>query len=316
MSSNETQTMRPYPGARLDPKHDPIFKSLFTQNTEESQKALTAFLSVILEQQIINVKLSPNELPIESEKDKQSIFDLSCHTADSEKVLNVEMQGLNIYNSFDKRSEYHVAHLLNHYVTKGLAWNKIPSAIMISVLNFVYDSTCKDGLLKYSMRKEDGTALESSRLMIVYLELPKYAKVSDGPIEKLTAVEKWAKFFLYASCKERADYVKALADSEEGIMYAMEALDSISQSDEEWRRERDYIDAVNTEISIRETALQEGLQQGIEQGLQQGLQQGARENAIQNAKNFLKMNKFSVEDIAQGTGLSVEEVQNLAKEIA
>ena len=300
------QTLRPYPGARLDPKHDPIFKSLFTQNTEESQKALTAFLSVILEQQIVNVKLSPNELPIESEKDKQSIFDLSCHTADSEKVLNVEMQGLNIYNSFDKRSEYHVAHLLNHYVTKGLAWNKIPSAIMISVLNFVYDSKDENGLLKYSMRKEDGTALESSRLMIVYLELPKYDKVSDGPIEKLTAVEKWAKFFLYANSKEKADYVKALADSEEGIMYAMEALDSISQSDEEWRRERDYIDAVNTEISIRETALQEGLKQGIEQG--------ARENAIKNAINFLKEGD-SPEKVARCTELSLEEVQRIASKL-
>ena len=324
----QTQTtLRPYPGAMLDPKHDPIFKSLFTQNTEDSQKALTAFLSVILSQQIINVTLGQNELPIESEKDKQSIFDLSCYTADSEKVMNVEMQGLNIYNSFDKRSEYHVAHLLNHYVTKGLDWDKVPSAIMISVLNFVYDSNDESGLLKYSMRKEDGTTLESSRLMIVYLELPKYDKVIDEPIEKLTAVEKWAKFFLYANCKEKADYVRKLVDSEEGIMYAMKALDSISQSDEEWRRERDYIDAVNTEISIRNTAIREGVkqgieqgiaqgfQQGIQQGLQQGIQQGARENAIESAKNFLKMKIGSYEQIAQGTGLTLEEVMKLAEEI-
>ena len=263
---------------------------------------------MILSQQIVGVTLSPNVLPIESEKDKQSIFDLSCHTADSEKILNVEMQGLNIYNSFDKRSEYHVAHLLNHYVTKGLAWNKIPSAIMISVLNFVYDSNDENGLLKYSMRKEDGTALESSRLMIVYLELPKYDKVSDEPIEKLTAVEKWAKFFLYANSKEKADYVKALADSEEGIMYAMEALDSISQSDEEWRRERDYIDAVNTEISIRETALREG----IEQGLQQGLQQGAREKTIEIAKALYK-NSVSKELISNSLNISLEELEEILK---
>jgi len=115
--------------------------------------------------------------------------------------------------------------------------------------------------------------------------------------------------------KEKADYVKALADSEEGIMYAIKALDSISQSDEEWRRERDYIDAINTELSIRDTAIREGLQQGLQQGIEQGIQQGAHENAIENAKNFLKMNKLSVEDIAQGTGLSVEEVQKLAEEI-
>ncbi len=320
----QTQTtLRPYPGAMLDPKHDPIFKSLFTQNTEDSQKALTAFLSVILSQQITNVTLSQNELPIESEKDKQSIFDLSCYTADSEKVMNVEMQGLNIYNSFDKRSEYHVAHLLNHYVIKGLDWDKIPSAVMISVLNFIYDKNCDNGLLKYSMRQENGTYLESSRMMIVYLELPKYDKVPDEPIEKLTAVEKWAKFFLYANCREKADYVRKLVDSEEGIMYAMKALDSISQSDEEWRRERNYIDAVNTEISIRNTAIREGIKQGIEQGvqqgiqegIQQGIQQGIRENAVENAKNFLKMNILSVEQISQGTGLSMEEVQKLAEEV-
>ena len=48
MCSNENKTIRPYPEAMLDPKLDPIVKSLFTQNTEDSQKALTAFLSVIL----------------------------------------------------------------------------------------------------------------------------------------------------------------------------------------------------------------------------------------------------------------------------
>ena len=161
---------------------------------------------------------------------------------------------------------------------------------------------------------------------------PKYDKVPDEPIEKLTAVEKWAKFFLYANSKEKADYVKALADSEEGIMYAMEALDSISQSDEEWRRERDYIDAVNTEISIRETALDEGLQQGIEQGLQQGIQQGieqgiqqglqqgiqqgiqqgAREKTIEIAKNFYK-NGASKELIIKSLNISLEDLEEILK---
>ena len=33
-------------------------------------------------------------------------------------------------------------------------------------------------------------------------------------------------------------------------MNAQSVLNEISQSDEEWRRERDYIDAVNTELSV------------------------------------------------------------------
>ena len=53
----------------------------------------------------------------------------------------------------------------------------------------------------------------------------------------------------------------------------------------------------------------------IQAGMEQGLQQGARENAIENAKNFLKMKIGSYEQIAQGTGLTLEEVMKLAEEI-
>ncbi len=96
MSETKTKTLRPYPGARLNPKVDPIFKSLFTQNSEASNAALTAFLSAMLKQNISDVTITQNELPIESERDKQSIFDISCRSQSDEidtknKVLNVEM---------------------------------------------------------------------------------------------------------------------------------------------------------------------------------------------------------------------------------
>ena len=329
---NTSKTLRPYPGAKLNPKVDPIFKSLFTQNSKASNAALTAFLSVMLKQRISDVTITQNELPIESERDKQSIFDIACKSQpdsiDTEsKVLNVEMQGLNDLDSFDNRSEYYVAHLLNHFVKKGMTWRQIPEATMISVLNFTYDSTIKDGFLTYSMRLENGKGLKSARMKIIYLELPKYKAIPDEPVEKLTSVEKWAKFFLYADSREKEDYIKHLAESEEGIMYAQEALDSISQSEAEWIRERDYWDAVMTERTIREEAeirgmksgmekgFQQGLQDGMRQGIQQGLQQGAHDNAINNAKNLLKMNLGSCEQIAQATALSLEEVKSLAKEL-
>ena len=42
---------------------------------------------------------------------------------------------------------------------------------------------------------------------------------------------------------------------------------------------------------------------------------GAHDKAVESAKNFLKMNVNSIEQIAQGTGLTVEEVQKLADEM-
>ena len=39
--------------------------------------------------------------------------------------------------------------------------------------------------------------------------------------------------------------------------------------------------------------------------------EGAQQKAVENAINFLRMKILTVEQIAQGTGLSVEEVETL-----
>ena len=53
----------------------------------------------------------------------------------------------------------------------------------------------------------------------------------------------------------------------------------------------------------------------LEAGIAIGEKRGAHDNAVKNAINFLKMNVNSIEQIAQSTGLTVEEVQKLADEI-
>ena len=45
----------------------------------------------------------------------------------------------------------------------------------------------------------------------------------------------------------------------------------------------------------------------------EGRAEGARENAIETAKKFLALG-LSVEQVSQGTGLSLEEVENLKKQ--
>ena len=50
-------------------------------------------------------------------------------------------------------------------------------------------------------------------------------------------------------------------------------------------------------------------------GLEKGLEQGAKETSVENAKNLLKMNVLTHEQVATAIGLSIEEVEELAKEI-
>ena len=125
-------------------------------------------------------------------------------------------------------------------------------------------------------------------------------------VEKLTTVEKWAKFFLYSNRKEKQEYLKLLAETEAGIMNAQESLDSISQSEAEWIRETAYWDAVSNRKTIIGTAERRGLKQGMEKGLQQGIQQ----TKIETARN-LKNNGVSIEIIAKSLDMTLEQVQEI-----
>ena len=71
-------------------------------------------------------------------------------------------------------------------------------------------------------------------------------------------------------------------------MCAQTALDSISQSEAEWIRERDYWDAVMTERTIREEAEIRGLKSGMEKGFQQGLQDGMQQGLQQGIQKGIQ----------------------------
>ena len=54
---------------------------------------------------------------------------------------------------------------------------------------------------------------------------------------------------------------------------------------------------------------------GYEEGVADGMAEGAQKNAIANAKNFIRMNILTAEQIAQGTGLTLEQVLALKSEM-
>ena len=59
-------------------------------------------------------------------------------------------------------------------------------------------------------------------------------------------------------------------------------------------------------------AEQRGKKEGYSAGLFDGISQGSQQKAIETAKKFLAMG-LSIEQVAQGTSLTVDEVKFLAK---
>ena len=211
--------------------------------------------------------------------------------------MNGELQGLNKDDHFGKRVEYHVAHFLNHYVTKGMEWHELPQAFQVSVLNFYFDKDEAESVNHYCLRNEKGHTI-SGTLNVIFMELPKIARLSDD-ISLLIPAQMWGNFFLYASVLKKQDYIRELAKHNRGINMAVTVLKNISQEEMNWYHETRYWMHVSDERTMKHAAWE----------------RGQRDKAIESAKNFLKMNILTVEQIAQGTGLSVAEVQELAAQL-
>ena len=67
----------------------------------------------------------------------------------------------------------------------------------------------------------------------------------------------------------------------------------------------------DTDIAVQR---EEAYEDGLTKGLQQGISQGAYEKAVETAKNFLSMG-LSIEQISRGTGLSLETIKQLEKDL-
>ena len=295
-------TWRPSPTALLNPCADPSFKSLFTTNSNESHQALTCFLSDVVGRKVTDVVLQPNEIPQEATTDKQAEFDISCKI-DGE-VVNIEMQGRNENNDYGKRTEYHVAHLLNHYTPKGSDWRDTPRAYQISVLNFIFDKDEKNCFNHYLLRNENGRAI-SEIINVIFLELPKVGPLPDD-VKTLTAIEMWGKFFLYANISEKQDFITELAEANRGIQMAVRVLRNISQDELNWYRESSYWMRVSDDKTRINAAERKGEVKGFARGKTETLEE--------NARNFYA-NGSSVEYIAKCLKMTEDRVREIVKDV-
>ena len=295
------KSYRPSPTALLNPCADPIFKILFTDESDEAHEALTCFLSDILGKTVTDVVIQPNELSGESDSDKQSEFDINCKI--DGKIANIEMQGENDKQAYGKRAEYHAAHVLNHYTQKGMDWDKIPQVFQISVLNFIFDKDTEKSINHYVMRNDEGRTI-SNTLNVIFMELPKIKKL-DEDISRLTKAQMWGKFFLCASIPEKADYVRRLTEANGGIKMAFTVLKNVSQDELNWYHESRYWMSVSDEVTRINAAKREGLAEGITKG--------EHKKAVEAAITLIKKYNVAPEVAAADMGVSLDDVMKALK---
>lgn len=303
-------TARPNPTALLSPLYDSTFKGIFTQETEDSNLALQAFVSAVLGRTVKNVILKPNEPSKDSTDQIGMTYDISIEF-DNGELSDIEMQAWKESYDYGMRAEIQAARLLNNNSKKGTDWYS-PKVYQISSLNFHYGKDDNKEMTWYTLKDESGDSL-TDRQNIIFIDLKTIREKLGTPIKDLTPVEKWGLFFSYVDNDKYADYISELVRSEKGIMAAENVVKYMSEADDNWFVQNSRFIAERDKNTQIHNAEKRGLEAGLKQGIQQGIQQGEQQKAIENAQKLLADGKYTAEEISELFQIPVEDFTNKVK---
>jgi predicted transposase/invertase (TIGR01784 family) len=291
--------------------------------------ALSKLVSALIVREVEIETITANEPAVNNVRDRQLRFDINCR-AENGELINVEMC---FYpKPFEPiRLEFHAGKLFIGQDIRGedKDYNDLKRTYQIAIManrKFFNNDSFYHSFEYYD--PENKVSL-GGKTKIITLELCKLGKVVKKSVDEMDVREQWAVFMEYLTDTSKRGIINKILEREEGIAMASRVVMTISRDEEErariMRDEKILLDyqcemayAKKERKRLEEKAIakgmakgmQQGIQQGMEQGMQQGMAQGIQQGMQQIALNLKNMG-LPVEQIAQGTGLSVEVIQRL-----
>jgi predicted transposase/invertase (TIGR01784 family) len=282
----------------INPKTDFAFKKIF--GSPQSQTILISFLNALLydgQPTIQNlVILDPYQAPrIEGVKD--SYLDVKADLADGTIVI-IEMQVLNVLG-FKKRVLYNAAKAYATQLEVGQDYTALNPVIALTITDFDMFEQSDRVISRYRLKENSDLTDYIGDIELVFAELPKFNKGVD---ELVTLMDKWLFFLKEAN---RLDAVPASLDQESAIHDAFE----VARNSRLTRDEMETLDKQAMFIHDSRNAVLLGQMKGLEQGRQEGIEEGRRSEKVAIARSLL--NRLATEEIAQITGLSLAQIEQL-----
>ncbi|MBD0401564.1 Rpn family recombination-promoting nuclease/putative transposase [Flammeovirga sp. EKP202] len=270
---------------------------------------LEGFLSELMQEDITIDSILESEGNQETALDKFNRVDILVKNQKGEYVI-VEVQNQLEYNYF-QRMLYGTSKVLMEYISLGQPYHHIKKVYSVNIVYFdlgqgadyvYHGKTNFQGIYQ-------NDALELSGKQKVFLGedktpsdlFPEYyiIKVNQFDDVARNTLDEWIYYFKNNEIK---DNFKA-----KGLEQAKEILKVDKMSKSEQVSYKKHIINLMEEAS-RERTLE---MEAIIKEREIGQEIGEKKKAIETAKNFLQMN-LSIEQVAEGTGLSIEEVKEIA----
>ena len=277
----------------INPYTDFGFKKLF--GTEMNKDLLISFLNALFnnsEREIEDVQYLNGENLGEGYGDRRSVFDVYCMTKDGSRFI-VEMQKAE-QEYFKDRSVYYATTPIRQQAVKGKWDYHLENVYTIGILNFEFPNgeyPADSYRHEIKLKDVEDNHVFYDKLTFVYLEMPKFNKTED---ELETMFDKW--MFVLQNLYRLLERPKALQDRVFKKLFEQAEIAKYSEA-ERWEYEasqKEYWD----NYSVVKTAERKGEQLGI------------LHEKIETIHRLQSMG-LSVEQIAQGAGMNVDEVKKL-----
>ena len=229
---------------------------------------------------LLNIKIERmemhNEEVIDIDHDSKGVR-LDVFVKDTGKIFDIEMQAADT-KELPERSRYTQALMDLDTLKSGQTYKNLKDSHVIYIC---LDDIFESGLPIYTFEyicHEDGKTKLNDRALKHFFIAETCAKMIGNK-----EIRSFFEFLISnkASNKYTSDLGKYVSDAKHNMQWRVQYMT--------WERQQAY-------------------------AREEGIAIGEQKKAIEAAKNFLKMNVLTTEQIAKGTGLSVDEVKQLAEE--
>ncbi|WP_224768124.1 Rpn family recombination-promoting nuclease/putative transposase [Metabacillus idriensis] len=271
---------------RLKPLNDFVFKKLFGENKDKD--LLIGFLNAVLKNDVQDLYIVEEKLNKEKIDDKQGILDIKAVCYTGEKI-NIEVQLANEYN-MKERTLFYWSKLFAEDFKAAEKYSDLNKTITINILGFNYLEDIESYHSSYKIYEDKTQKLLTDLLEIHFIEMPKFDEMKADLHNPL---HRWLLFL-------REDTVKQ-PNLEEVFI-----LDQLVAKAEDKLRRLSADEETIRMYQLREKFISDQKTQ---------IEGAKNEKAIEIAKSLLKIPSMSVQDVANHTGLSVQKVREIEREV-
>ena len=279
----------------LNPKADLTFKKIFGEHPNLVISLLNALLPLKDDEHVVSIEYWPAEkIPRRTEAEKNSIVDVCCRDNKKREFI-VEMQ-MTWTESFKKRV------LLNAskaYVAQSEVGEEYRLLQPVYALNFVNApmNIGVDGYYHhYQLVHQEKSDEVIDGLQLVFIELPKFQPQSFSQ-KKMQVL--WLRFLTEINEKTLEAPAEMLENPE--VSEALKILEVAAYTPAEMRAYDKFWDGISSEKTIIAD---------YEYKLEQA-EAKLKQKDLDTARKLKSMNVMTIEQIAEATGLTAEEIEGL-----